>query len=161
MSVRGFLVYRERYKLKFPLLPEIPLQFGGFFHFIPLRIFSQIKMTIDNIRQYVIVIYLHGKTMLIESLVPVNNHPHIVARFNLRLTQGLIIRDIRYMKSLKGTWIAWPSRAYKDKEGKDKYFDYITFDKACREAVEKEIKDKVEALLQPQNPTNDITQVPF
>lgn len=88
--------------------------------------------------------------MKIDSFSLIQGKPSMVARFNLVLDSGFIIRDIRLMRSQSGAnWLAWPSRSYKDKEGKDKYFDYITFDKEKREAIEKVIREKAEAFLAP------------
>lgn len=84
----------------------------------------------------------------------------MVARFNLILDSGFIIRDIRLMKSSNGGhWIAWPSRSYKDKDGKDKYFDYISFERDRKDSIEKIVREKAEAFL-PKSETY-ITEVPF
>ncbi len=100
--------------------------------------------------------------MKIDSFTPILDKPSMLARFNLILDSGFIIRDIRLMRSQSGNWLGWPSRAYKDKEGKDKYFDYISFDKDKREAIEKIIREKAEACLAPK-PQEDsgFDYVPF
>lgn len=99
--------------------------------------------------------------MMIESFVTVTGSASVLARFNVKFASGLIVRDLRLMNGKNGRWIAWPSRPYKDKDGKDKYFDYIIFDpKEKKDALEKEIKQKAEAML-PQTEQETMTDIPF
>lgn len=98
--------------------------------------------------------------MQVESYTPVTGHKSILAKFNLRLGSAFLIRDCRLMQSAKGRWIAFPSRSYTDKEGKEKYFDYVIIDKDQREAVEKAIKDQLFKLSQPET-QETFTEPPF
>lgn len=99
--------------------------------------------------------------MKVDALVPVKDHAHIQARFNLKLAEGVTIRDIRLMAGSKGRWISWPSRPYKDKEGKDKYFDYIALDKETKEKTESDIKAQIDKILNPQGKEDLLDEVPF
>ena len=99
--------------------------------------------------------------MKVDTLTPVHNHPHILCRFNLALDEGFIIRDITLMTGSKGKWINWPSRAYKDKEGKDKYFRYIELDAARKDKIEAEIKAQIDKFLAAAPPSTPSDQVPF
>lgn len=98
--------------------------------------------------------------MKVDTLTPIKNHPHILARFNLHLAEGIIIRDITLMTGAKGRWVSWPSRAYKDKEGKDKYFQYVQLDPAFKEKIDNDIKAQVDKLLAPI-PENTLEEIPY
>lgn len=95
--------------------------------------------------------------MNIVNFSKVDAHKSIIAKFDVEFHE-VIVRDVTLMTSEKGQWISWPSRKYKDKEGKDKYFSYITFHGSEEKIrIEKEIKERLKAFL----PINHTTEVPF
>lgn len=50
---------------------------------------------------------------------------NVLAEFSLMLDNGMEIRGFLHMRSGKGEFVSGPSRKFQDKEGKDKYFEYV------------------------------------
>lgn len=95
--------------------------------------------------------------MNIVNYSKIDGQKTLVARFDVEF-RDVTIRDVTLMNNEKGQWISWPSRKYKDKEGKDKYFSYVSFPNLDeKQRIEKEIKERLKAFL----PINHQTEVPF
>lgn len=50
-----------------------------------------------------------------------------LAKFNIVFDNGLVIRDAKLMRTNGDYWISYPSKEYTDKEGKKRFWNYISF----------------------------------
>jgi DNA-binding cell septation regulator SpoVG len=50
---------------------------------------------------------------------------NIIAEFSLLLDNGLELRGFLHMRSGNGEFVSMPSRKYQDRDGNDKYFNYV------------------------------------